>query len=237
MVYSNFLLPSTRRDGRNCCAAVVNIRPLRHDDVDQAVTLHLEVLDMEFLSRAGPRFMRTYYRAWTSTTGDMSLAAVDNEGRLLGALLGATNPAVHVRAMVKEHGIALAMTLLAATAIRPRLARDLIATRATRYVRGIGRLLANQLRPTPPTVPSQQAVVGEITHVLVDPEAQGRGVGRALVEAAVNAARAAGVAELVLVTPPDMAAQHFYRALGWDDEGSMVSRSGEAFLRFRLRLR
>ncbi len=215
---------------------MVSVRPLVAADVEAAVKLHLVVLDMEFLSRFGPSFMRTYYRAWTSTPGSMSFAALDDAGALIGVLLGATDPATHVRAMVREHGVALARAIVIAAAVRPRLAKDLVVTRAGRYARGVGRLILARFRPTP--VPSADAPrVGEVTHVLVDPTAQGGGVGRTLIDAAITFAREAGDDELVLVTPPDLAARHFYEALGWRSDGSMTSRSGEPFLRYRYSLR
>jgi hypothetical protein len=62
------------------------------------------------------------------------------------------------------------------------------------------------------------------------------GIGRVLVEAAIETARAAGVDGLVLVTPPDFAARDFYEHLGWSADGEMCSRSGEIFIRYRLSL-
>lgn len=192
---------------------------------------------MEFLSRFGPRFMRTYYRAWLHSPGAVMLVARSEDGALLGVLLGATNPALHVRAMVRGHGLRLALAILSEALIHPRLARDLLITRGRRYARGLTRLVVGRLKArSGDPVAGSVTTVGEITHVLVRPDAQGRGVGRELVDAAVSLARRAGVQELVLVTPPDMDARHFYERLGWRAEGAMRSQSGEEFLRFRLRL-
>ena len=91
---------------------MVSVRQLVASDVDAAVSLHLAVLDMEFLSRFGPSFMRAYYRAWTTTPGSMSFVALDDTGRVIGVLLGATDPATHVRAMVREHGVTLARSIV-----------------------------------------------------------------------------------------------------------------------------
>lgn len=82
-----------------------------------------------------------------------------------------------------------------------------------------------------------QERIGEITHVMVDPALQGRGVGRLLVEDAVSEARAHGLDSLVLVTPPGSEARSFYGRLGWTEDGEVVSGSGEPFVRFRLSLR
>jgi len=215
---------------------MVSVEPLRDGDVLEAAQLHLQVLDMEFLSRFGPRFMRAYYRAWLHSAGSIALVARDDDGSLLGVLLGATDPAAHVNAMVKGHGIRLASTILARAITHPRLAKDLVVTRGRRYARGLMRLVAGRFGSRGASVRHDERVVGEITHVLVHPDAQGRGAGRELVARAVTVAREAGVQELMLVTPPDMEARHFYERLGWRADGAMRSQSGEDFLRYRLKL-
>ena len=216
---------------------MLKVRPLEDGDVASAVRLHLEVLDMEFLSRFGPGFMRTYYQAWRGSPGAIALVARDERDELVGVLLGASDPAAHVQAMVRHYGLRLALRLLGYALVHPRLAKDLVVTRSRRYVRGLLRLVTSRLsRGSAPISHGAATIVGEITHVLVSPRAQGQGIGRALMDAAVTQARGAGVDELTLVTPPDMAARDFYEHLGWQLEGEMRSRSGEEFLRFRYRL-
>ncbi|MHB1906767.1 MAG: GNAT family N-acetyltransferase [Acidimicrobiales bacterium] len=216
---------------------VVQIRPLVGADLAEASALHREILDMEFLSRCGPGFMRAYYRTWVEAPGAISLVARDDTGDLLGVVLGATDPATHVRAMVRHGGARLAARLALYAVGHPSFARDLIVTRARRYVRGVVRLIASRLsRSRTSLEESPGPRVGEITHVLVRADRQGSGVGRALLDAAIAAGRAAGLDELVLVTPPDLAAGGFYRHLGWRADGEMTSRSGEAFVRYRYLL-
>jgi len=213
---------------------MVSVRALGDGDLDAAVALHLEVMHMEFLSRFGPGFMRAYYGAWINTSGSIGLAAIDDQGALVGVLLGASDPAEHVRSMVRQYGPVLGVKLLAYSLTHPALAKDLVVTRGWRYTRGIARLVKSRVTKRSTSTPvASGPVVGEITHVLVNPATQGQGVGRALVEESVRVARAAGVQELELVTPPDMAAQHFYERLGWRASGAMQSRSGESFLRYR----
>jgi GNAT superfamily N-acetyltransferase len=216
----------------------VNVRTLVDADLREAALLHRDVLDMEFLSRLGPAFMRAYYQAWIEAPGSISLAALDDDGRLLGVLLGANDPATHVRAMIRHRGLGLGIKLVTYASVHPRLAKDLVVTRSRRYARGITRLFVTRLaRSSKSQTQLAEPVVGEITHVLVRPEAQGRGVGRVLLDAAVSAARLAGVQELVLVTPPELGARYFYESLGWRPEGAMKSRSEEEFLRFRFIVR
>lgn len=216
----------------------VIVRALVGADLREAPLLHRGVLDMEFLSRLGPGFMRAYYGAWIESPGSISLAALDDAGHLLGVLLGASDPATHFRTMARHHGLELGIKLVTYASVRPRLAKDLVLTRGRRYARGLARLLVTRhARSSKSQIQRAEPVVGEITHVLVRPEAQGRGVGRALLDAAVILARNAGVEELVLVTPPELGARHFYENLGWRPEGAVQSRSGENFLRFRFIVR
>jgi hypothetical protein len=50
-------------------------------------------------------------------------------------------------------------------------------------------------------------------------------------------ARAGGRDDMVLVTPPELAARGFYERLGWIADGEMTSKSGEPFVRYRFALR
>ncbi|MHB1929569.1 MAG: GNAT family N-acetyltransferase [Acidimicrobiales bacterium] len=204
------------------------IRPLAPPDCRDAAELHAQVLGMEFISRFGPGFLRAYYRAWIEAPGGLALGAVDGEGRLAGVVLGAIDPPGHSAAMVRRHGLGLALRMAMAAARRPRLAGEVATTRVRRYARGVARAVA--------AAPDGAQRVGEVTHLLVAPTAQGAGVGRALVQAAEDVSRRAGVEALVLVTPPDLAARQFYEHLGWERAGELTSRSGEPFVRFLRRL-
>src|ERR1019366_4632121 len=165
----------------------VNVRALVDADLREAALIHRGVLDMEFLSRLGPTFMRAYYQAWIDSPGAISLAALDDDGHLLGVLLGASDPATHVRAMVRHRGFGLGIKVVTYASVHPRLAKDLVVTRGRRYARGLTRLLVTRLAPSSKSQTQRaEPVVGEITHVLVRPDAQGRGVGRALLDAAVS---------------------------------------------------
>jgi ribosomal protein S18 acetylase RimI-like enzyme len=60
---------------------------------------------------------------------------------------------------------------------------------------------------------------GWIWALFVRPEQEGRGIGRALLDAACAALRAAGHHQLTLSTDPDARAAAFYRRAGWRDSG------------------
>jgi ribosomal protein S18 acetylase RimI-like enzyme len=62
-----------------------------------------------------------------------------------------------------------------------------------------------------------------IEELVVDEDARRRGVGRALVEAAVEWARAQGCSEVEVSTDPDNAsAQAFYQRLGFESEALLL---------------
>jgi len=219
--------------------SAVRVRPLADTDLGPAARLHLEVLNMEFLSRFGFAFLRAYYRAWLEAPGAIALAAVDDQEQVVGALLGAVDPAVHTREMVRRHGMRLAARLAVHALGHPMLAKDLVLTRGRRYARGLTRIAVARFRWTATTSfpEPERPAIGEITHLLVRHDRQGSGIGRALVDAAAAAGTHADLDELVLVTPPDLAARAFYERLGWQAAGEIVSRSGEYFLRYRFPLR
>lgn len=214
------------------------IRDLGPRDAAAAAKLHEQVLHMEFLARCGQPFLRHYYAAWAASPGGIAIVAIDDNDNLLGLLLGATDPATHTRSIVRRDGMGLALRLLAHSLRHPRLARELVATRAIRYLGGVWRMAVARIRPAMTRAPERSndggddARIGEVTHLLVDPGHQGGGVGRALVDAAVGRAQKAGVTRVDLVTPPDLAARHFYERLGWQAGDEIASRSGEAFVRY-----
>jgi GNAT superfamily N-acetyltransferase len=200
-------------------------------DTRASARLHREVLDMEFVARAGERFLRLYHLAWVESDGGLALAAVDARGELAGALLGALDPALHYRSICRRHGLRLALSLLAHAAAHPRFGRELLATRAYRYARGLLRMAVKRSPASAPGPPAPKA--GEVAHLMVRPSCRGMGAGGALLSEALRLGRAAGLEEMTLVTPPDLASRGFYEHLGWQSTGEIVSRSGERFVCYR----
>lgn len=209
---------------------VISVRPLAPDESAVSAAIHQDVLGMEFLARFGPGFLRTYHRAWIESPGGLALAAVDADDAIVGVILASLDPAGHYRWMLTHAGPRLAARLVARSLREPALARDLIATRAARYAGAVWRQLTRRSRPAP--VATARPRVGEVTHLMVRTEARGMGAGAALLAETERRAGAAGVKELVLVTPPELESRHFYEHLGWEATGSLTSRSGERFIRF-----
>jgi GNAT superfamily N-acetyltransferase len=68
-------------------------------------------------------------------------------------------------------------------------------------------------------MPPNQPHRADIRKLLVHPDARGRGLGRALMQAAETAAREAGRTLLTLDTKPGDASEHLYRTLGFREVG------------------
>ena len=213
---------------------------LRLDECERSARIHRDALGMEFLARFGLPFLAAYHRAWVRSPAGLALAARDDEGNLVGVLLGSLDPAAHYRAMLRNSGPELAVRMVGGAALRPHLAKELAVTRAGRYSRALWRHLRGRLtnRGGRSTVSASSAstVVGEVTHLMVDPAAQRSGAGRTLIDRTTELARAGGLAKLVLVTPPDLAARSFYEALGWVSGDEVLSKSGERFVSYTLNL-
>ena len=73
---------------------------------------------------------------------------------------------------------------------------------------------------------------GSIWAMFVDPQSEGRGIGRTLLAQAVQVLRDSGYSIATLSTDPGTRAARFYRQAGWIEDG--FTAKGE--LRFRLPL-
>lgn len=220
----------------------ITVRDAEKADLPALTRLHAQLGEIQFIARGGPSLLATYDAAWLEGAGSLALVAIDHEGVVRGMLLGAIDPASHYRAMVRQHGVALAGALVVAAATRAEFRRELVQTRLVRYGKGLVRMLRTSLfaasgaifssanREHPPAAPSRSA---EVTHVVVEAGYRGSGVGRALLAAAEQRVRAAGVESIELVAEPHSGAAAFYERLGWLVVDSVETSSGEGFVKFR----
>jgi ribosomal protein S18 acetylase RimI-like enzyme len=258
-------MPSTVRadtdtDPETVTEPKICVRNLRMPDLDVAVALHESVMSNEFLTACGSSFLRSYYRAWMGSVSGIALVATaPADGPILGLLLGSLSPASHYRSMVRRDGAAMTIRLIARAVRRPGWGVELLRIRGIRYLRGLLKMVLNQRCAHSPSEHSRPGVagrkadhpcpspgrstpgtgesrLGEITHLMVAPAAQGRGVGGALVQEVCHLGQMAKLDSLVVVTPPGWGAEHFYSRLGWIRRGEMINRSNERFVRYELTL-
>ena len=106
---------------------MTTVRALVDADVRRAAQLHRDVLSMEFISRCGSTFMRTYYRAWSRSPSAIALVASDDERAAAGRAAGSER--------------SLGTRAIAHAAVHPAILKELIVTRGRRYSRGLLRFM------------------------------------------------------------------------------------------------
>ncbi len=86
-----------------------------------------------------------------------------------------------------------------------------------------------------------EAGLGEVWAIYVDPDAQGQGVGRALMDAAIRDLKTRGFGEVVLwVFEANAPARAFYERIGWAPDGAVqpfaIGGAAPIEVRYRRRL-
>ncbi len=188
------------------------IRPMRPDDVPRVVEIHLASFPGFFLSVLGARFLALLYTCILSDTRGIALVAADDGSRLVGFVAGVTRQEGFYRSLLRRHLVAFAFASVGALVRRPRL---------------LGRLLRALRRPAEAAASSAEAC---LMSVAVAPTTEGRGVGRALVDAFCGALAARGVDAVCLTTDShdNDRTNRFYTASGFTRARSFVTADGRA---------
>jgi ribosomal protein S18 acetylase RimI-like enzyme len=192
----------------------------------------------------GPGFLRAYHRSYLDSPHSLSYVAVLEE-RVVGFVAGTIDQHGHQRWVLRRHGVRLAWWGLLGLAVRPRTLWWFLRTRAGRYLRAVARAIANR----DPRGASAEAATDEaghtpgnarvgptgvLTHVAVDSDARGRGLGKELTQRFAAAACERGSSEVRLVTRAEGGAAGFYEALGWEVTDERL-RDGTAMMEYRFR--
>jgi ribosomal protein S18 acetylase RimI-like enzyme len=168
-------------------------------DAEQAARLHAEQIAEGFLSSLGPRFLRLLYRR--VARWPRSFLVVADEG---GTVVGHAAATEDVRGLYRQ--FLLHDGVLAAAVAAPRLARR-------------WRSVLETLR-----YPSSQAQLpsAELLAVAVASQLRGRGIGRALVNAANDELARRGVSDArVVVAAANAPALALYRSSGFRPASSI----------------
>jgi ribosomal protein S18 acetylase RimI-like enzyme len=224
----------------------LHLRETRAGDVPAIVTLHLRHLPHGLFPRLGRRFMVRWHSTFLATEHGVSLVVVDGQDRVVGFLAGATAQRSHVRTVLAEHRVRLAIAGLGALALRPGVALHFLRTRARSYLRRLlGSRAAQPVQAAAGPLPAGDGAadqepehdVAVVTALVVDRAARGRGAGARLVDRFVelSAAGPARRAELITLEGTD-GAREFYEGLGWTLAGTRANRDGQPCLRMELTL-
>ena len=205
-------------------APQVRYRPMRADDLPFAVEQHQLHFPDGFFARLGRGFLTEYYRAFL-TGPDARTSVAEADGRLVGYLVGVTDPAAHRRHVVQQHGRPLVVKGVLAMLGRPWLAVRFLRTRSRLYSRKLmPRRAAADVRTGSAGQPSTTAV---LTHVAVAPDAQSAGIGSALIQRFDDQVHAAGGEQLTLVTASGSdGAGPYYEHRGWRVDGERCTPDG-----------
>lgn len=211
--------------------AVVVVRPMRHRDHSFAAALHESALPHGFFGRLGTAFLSAYHESFMASPHAVAYIAETRDGRA-GYLVGTFGP--HNAWVLRNRWMKLAVRGALALLARPSQLAFFLRTRTLSYVKRLLRIGAGQ---PPAARPRRTQPPAVLTHVAVTPEARGDGVGEALVDAFVAAARKTGATEACLVT---LAGPHgagpFYERLGWELTQRRDDRDGRPIEHYCRRL-
>ena len=192
------------------------LRPLRLSDVAEIATIHRAAFSRSAITKLGPVATRRYYD-WLLTGPHDQLAIGAFEGDLMvgflfgGLFRGAMSGFLNKNRTYLAWRVATRPWLLANPLFRNRLGKALT-------------IFARQRKK--PSVEQIFATVGRrrsfgILAIATDPGRQGRGVGRALMQHAEDAARTGDFTRMNLsVLPENRTAVRFYEGLGWEKVGT-----------------
>ena len=189
----------------------MNVRPMRREDLDAVVAIHLAAFPNFFLTFLGPRFLRVFYGA-VMRDGIALVATVDE--RVAGFVAGMLDSKSFYRRLWRSRlfsvALALAPVILRHPSTLKRVAR-----------RGVARAF-------------QPAPGAELMSLAVHPRQQRHGLGRLLVEAFIAAVHESGTESLWLVTDAadNDAVQTFYESLGFAVRRSFSNAEGRALVEY-----
>ncbi len=176
------------------------IRAVRANDLSQVVAVHQQAFRGFHMTLLGPRFLHGYYRAVLDYPAAIFLAAME-DSQMLGFVAGFVNPPrfyTHLRSRKRSLALAAATHLC----LRPHLWR---------------RTLHSMRRAQTLADTDDQPHLAELASIGVSPIAQGRGVGKQLTRAFLEAARQQRATEVLLTTDAhnNDAVNRFYQNLGF----------------------
>ncbi len=226
----------------------VVIRLATPADIDFTARTHRQHLPHGLFPLLGQTFMKRWHTSFLGAPEGIALIAVhvgDDGERPLGFLVGAVDQVAHVHHVLGHHRFALGAAGVRSLLVRPRLALHFLRTRARAYARRLTSRPAprhprgdsREVRPQTPRDGRGPDPVAVVTALVVIPQAQGAGVGAALLAQFVERART-GPAPQAHLTTLDGAdgAGSFYEGLGWQRRNVHPTRDGMLMATYCLHL-
>lgn len=206
------------------------VRPVKPNDLEALVGMHLQQFPEGFYARLGQKFMRTYFSEYFRSPGAIGLVAQESEGTgVIGYLIGTTDEDVHEHFMHRRAAPALTLAGGSALIRRPLLLGNFLRHRALWYTRRYVSGVKHTRRP------SSSPRSGELLYICTKSENRRQGIGAALLRSFVEAAQREQTVRLHLVSEKSNTPAHdFYRHRGWQVISESMTRDERPLVKMEL---
>ena len=194
----------------------MNVVSLEKIYIDDIVEVHMRAFPDFFLTFLGPSFLKEFYNSFLEDDAGMGFIALENN-QVLGAIVGPLVPDGYFKRLLKRRWLTFCLASFTAVLKKPSV---------------FGRLFrAVFYRGEAPEQGPQRSLLSSIA---VDPDTQGKGVGKALVEAWLAEAQKRGSKGCFLTTDKDNneAVNGFYKKMGWKLESNYETPEGRKMNRY-----
>jgi colanic acid biosynthesis glycosyl transferase WcaI len=190
--------------------------PLQSAHLPQVVDLHTRAFPGFFLSFLGPRFLQEFYASFLHDSAGVSFVAEGESGSVLGVVVGPLDPRGYFKRLMRRRWWAFGAASVRAILTRPSIASRLLLAV---FYRG----------EAPPDRPRSL-----LSSIAVAPEAQGQGIGAALVRRWMEETRRRGSSGCYLTTDAEGNddVNDFYRRVGWVLESTYDATEGRRMNRY-----
>lgn len=193
----------------------LKIDVLKSEYIDAVVEVHMQAFSDFFLTFLGPGFLKEFYKSFLYDEQGIGFVAIEN-GRIFGVIVGPFKPAGYFKRLLLRKWYAFCFASIGAVLRKPKVIKRLL--RAVFY-RG-------------------QAPQGKdralLSSIAVSPDAQGKGVGKALVMKWLDAVSARGGKGAFITTDAENnnSVNSFYHSLGWKLESTYETSEGRKMNRY-----
>lgn len=179
----------------------MHIVPLAPNHAPDAARLHIEGQPGTFLSALGPEVLTALYRVLPSMRTGVGVAAVDDDGNLLGFISATTSVSKFFIEIGTRQLVPLLPPLMKQLVRHPGLIFHTLQTATYPF-------LVHTKEDDPPPI--------EMLSIMVESGHRNEGIGGKMVAALADVCRERGVNELVLtVDSKNVGAQRFYKRYGF----------------------
>ncbi|MBI9015947.1 MAG: GNAT family N-acetyltransferase [Phycisphaerae bacterium] len=196
--------------------ADIKIISLEKKYINDVVKVHVNAFPDFFLTFLGPKFLTEFYASFCTDDAGIGFVALENN-KVLGAVVGPLIPDGYFKRLLKRRWWAFCLASISAVLKKPSTIKRLF--RAVFY-RG----------ESPENGPKRSL----LSSIAVAPDTQGKGVGKALVDAWVAETKKRGSQGCFLTTDTDNneAVNGFYQKLGWEIEATYQTAEGRNMNRY-----